>query len=344
MAGKGARMELAPERIVPIVPIMPIYVPSTYSGTDVWCAFISNTMKYFTAGMFQTRSNFAETDKVVLLVDSRQNLAHFWSIPWTLYMLGPDWRLQIITKAENVPFYQSLVRLYELTGVYVDSLEKRYGYGSWIDDGFMHRVQFFLAKQFWQGIRGEYIINIQDHGVPLRRLAGDPEMEQLLSKLFKYGYAGAPWPDAVGGNGGFSYRRKSVLLQHTEDVGVHFSLLLSKTADLSRLGTAHEDTVLCTKLRDQEVGLPSQELLQQFSSETILNQKSFGVHNIAPRHDQHAVQEKINLALKSFFLCDEDLMLLSGDTIQHSSDLHVWQKMQEIYPNSTHPTECKGLI
>ncbi len=312
---------------------------------SAWCDFISFTLTHMKAELFHNRANSKESDKVVLLIDDREHLGHFWTIPWTLNLLGPDWALQILTKERTVYFYQEIIEHYGLENTHIDTFEERYGYGPWVQEDFMRRVQFMLASPFWRGIRAEHILVIQDNGVPIRRW-DHPEVQELFAEIMKYGYAGAPWNldegNRPGGNGGFSYRKRSVLSEAAVDLNVEFRSLLSNTTDLGALGADNEDAVLGNLLDAFDFGVAPKHLEHQFACEVLYQPKPFGVHHFAPRHSIEETTQIVQLALSELFCVNDSSQMLDLNEVSGNQDQWQlpWLELQKRFPRSILPFEC----
>lgn len=330
-------------RRMPAIPADKL-IMSKGDSTAIWCQFVSLTLPLLSSDIFRDRTDSADFDKIVLLVDDRETLAHFWSIPWTMALLGPDWRLQILTREKSRPFYRAIVDHYDLRGAFIDTFEERYGYGPWIPDYFMHRVQYMVSAQFWDGVRAEYILVIQDNGVPLRRI-DSPAVAELMKELFKYGYAGAPWNldegNRPGGNGGFSFRRRSVLVQHSIDLNVSFADLLKETTDLNPLGQDNEDAVLGGLLSGVAFGVAPKHLEHRFACELLFQPAPFGVHHFAPRHSTDETLTLVRLAIAEFLARNaSEVFELSDDETASSSWTSSWKTFQELFPKAKLPFEC----
>ena len=110
-------------RPFPKLPSLKLSISRT-SPTSAWCDFVSYTLSHMTPEMFLDRHHASsETDKLVLLIDDRYHLGHFWTIPWTLNLLGPDWGLQILTKETSAHFYRKILDHYAITNAKVDTFE-----------------------------------------------------------------------------------------------------------------------------------------------------------------------------------------------------------------------------
>ena len=322
--------------------------------------------------MFRSRKLFLEkglAEKVVLIIDDRPLLTYFWTIPWTLYMLGPEWRLQVLAQHHNKHIFEAIIAQYNLHNAYVDTLEERYGYGNWVDPEFLHKVQFMLSKQFWQGVRGERVLIVQDHGVPMRKWSS-PAAAVVVQELFKYAYAGAPWslvennvssfpsgpgivkdliqtptwPADPGGNGGFSYRKRSVLLELGVDLGVRAEELFANTTPVHVLGKEFEDWVWGRVIGDRPFGTAPKHLENMFSSETLESLTPLGVHNYYYHHPGRDTLRLIHFALHEFFENDS-----RGDSIssmKENSNFAMqswslfWEDLLKKFPDSQLPLEC----
>jgi hypothetical protein len=317
---------------------------SQHDSKSAWCDFVSYTLNDMKPDMFLDRAKLSWQNKVLLLVDDRETLGHFWTIPWTLNLLGPEWALQILTKEKSLHFYRGIVQHYGIANAKLDTFEERYGYGPWVQDDFMRRVQYMLASEFWKGIRAEHILVIQENGVPLRRW-DSPEVQILFEEIFQYGYAGAPWnleeDYRPGGNGGFSYRKRSVLSESAIALNVEFRDLLSNTTNLGALGADNEDAVLGNLLASVDFGVAPKYLEHQFACETLYQPKPFGVHHFAPRHSTAETTQLVQLALSEFYgVSDAQQVLELNSSAKRFEWQNSWLKFQKLFPNGNLPLEC----
>ena len=114
------------------------------------------------------------------------------------------------------------------------------------------------SKEFYDNIPTEIFLIFQTDSVICN------ENKDLLDDFMKYDYVGAPWKDAVG-NGGFSLRRKSKVLE-----------IISKC----KRGNENEDVYFANPCISNFK--PSMEKAKLFSVEGYYSDKSFGVHR--PTH------------------------------------------------------------
>jgi len=311
--------------------------------------------------MFQDRKRYAgRTEKYALLIDDRKTLAHLWSIPWTLHMLGPEWGLQILAHSWNVDFFQAVVDTYHLENVIIDTFEDKYGYGPWIETSWMRKWQFMLAKQFWEALPGEHILIIQAHGVPVKHWRS-AEAKKILDSLYPFAFVGAPWslqqksdsdvgptdiqlsrPDDTwkldpGGNGGFSLRKRSQAVKFGVDMGVHSSkLLASTTSGLEKLGEANEDWLWGRILSSVPNGTAPKCLESKFSVELLSDRGAIGMHNFAEHHSPQDTFELVKRLAGEFFNTKVDFNLVENMT----TELERWRFWQERHTDASLPGEC----
>ena len=310
---------------------------------SLWCQLMSATLPLLHEDLFVERFVTSNSDKVALLVAHRSNLAHFWSIPWTLYMIGPEWRLQVITTQSEAHFFQAVIQHFDLKNAFVDTFEDLYGYEPSISRDFMVRQQYMLARQFWEGVRGEFVLVFQAHGVPVRRW-DSVRAQSFMNELFKYGYAGAPWDlsgDTSGGNGGFSFRRRSFLLMHALDVNATSNMMLKSETDLSVLGGENEDAVLSMILAKVPFGVAPKYIEHPFSSETLSHPMPMGVHNYAPRHSSVEMKAITIMALQEFFdTLDVSIIFDHESEPTDQPWMGIWYSFRERFPHIEVPLEC----
>jgi len=325
--------------------------------------------------MFKYHQKFGESDFTALLIDDRENLAHWWTIPWTLDMLGPSWTMQIISRQVNRNFFKFIIDEYELeNSVRLDTFEDLYGYDGWMGETWVHSVQFLLSRQFWEAIHGEHILTIQDHGVPIQRW-DTRYARNTLRKVFEYGYAGAPWTleetesvsklfrkasylhslhpserwrESPGGNGGFSYRRRSLCLKHGIDLDVPVHLSMSKAGykRFNELGVEHEDWVWGQILSSKEKkGVAPVDLENRFAAESLLGKDPLGVHNFAGLHSPTETLNMVQRAASRFFRVSNDVFTVVNNedgckSTRHHFEHESWQPILSRFPRASLPVEC----
>jgi len=93
--------------------------------------------------------------------------------------------------------------------------------------------------------------------------------KDLINKFTKYDYVGAPWPDDGVGNGGFSLRRKSKMLEILDNCSKYY------VGDMLH----NEDGYFSGACNNIEMNKPSAQDAQEFSVETVYTGKQmFAIH------------------------------------------------------------------
>jgi hypothetical protein len=125
------------------------------------------------------------------------------------------------------------------------------------------------SKEFYDNVPTEIFLIFQTDSVICN------ENINLLDDFMKYDYVGAPWKDAVG-NGGFSLRRKSKVLE-----------IISKC----KRGNENEDVYFANPCVTNFK--PSMEKAKLFSVEAFYSDKSFGVHKPWAYLDEEEIENKM---------------------------------------------------
>jgi hypothetical protein len=141
--------------------------------------------------------------------------------------------------------------------------------------------RLLLTKDFWENFKGEKILLYQEDTMLFHG-----EIEQFL----KYDYVGAAWP--VGqddnthgvGNGGFSLRTRSKMIECIEKVNPLTDLQIGKSTLMYMRSTNNdflpEDVFFSKSLIDHKLGLvASREIANKFSQETQNCINPLGGHN-----------------------------------------------------------------
>jgi len=354
--------------------VLPLSKTSVWTARSIWCQFISNIVTFFNPEMFQERYHYVNaTDKFALLIDDRLTLANWWSIPWSLHMLGPEWGLQIFARKNNIHVFEGIVREYKLANVYIDTLQSKYGLNESLPAHWIHDVHFMLTKQFWMGLRGEHILILQDHGVPVRRW-NTVASQVILKNIFEYAYAGAPWSfverkhdsnsskidptnlkairqDAHGlwkadggGNGGFSYRKRSWMMAFGIDSSSSVEDLLNSSVEsFNYLGHENEDWLWGRILSAHRHGVAPTRLECQFAAETLMECDGvLGVHNYATYHSVQDTVHLVQSAAKEFFQVETPIFrvrLTTERVARQSPWLNSWRHLK-YYSELSAPMEC----
>jgi hypothetical protein len=126
--------------------------------------------------------------------------------------------------------------------------------------------KLFFTDFFYENIHTEMFLIFQTD-----TLISDVYNKNIYD-FMEYDYVGAPWKSGFVGNGGFSLRRKSKMIE-MKNIG-KFDFDNGNGEDLF-FSNSFEDTKL---LLDVELNKPSFDKAQQFSVETVFFDKSIGLH------------------------------------------------------------------
>jgi len=124
------------------------------------------------------------------------------------------------------------------------------------------------SLEFWNQFEEENVLIIQhDSGI----------LRKGIEDYFNYDFIGAPikWINFPAMNGGFSLRKKSAMIE-----------VISKI----KYRNENEDLYFCNGLKQLNGNLPTFEVAQSFSCETMFNTGSLGYHAI----EKYLTNEQIN--------------------------------------------------
>ncbi len=216
-----------------------------------WLDFIERT----DALLPEPRGIRAPAEKCAVIVETRNHphLSHV--LRNVMHFLDESWGLCIVHGTANRELVERTIR----------------GWGDvlLIDGGMaeMSTDEYSALKctaGFWQGLPSEHVLLFQTDSL-LRRRGVDEYLE--------YDYVGAPWmhalvdtghPGGAVGNGGLSLRRKSAMLRIL--------------GDHQHDGRTPEDQFFSRSLYQDGYHLPSLERAGHFSTETIFQPASIGLH------------------------------------------------------------------
>jgi hypothetical protein len=117
------------------------------------------------------------------------------------------------------------------------------------------------TKEFYEKIPTETFLLLQTDSMVC------PGATDLVDKFLNYDYVGAPWEASKDvGNGGFSLRKKSKMIE-----------LIEKCPELQGQNQ-NEDVYFSRGCDAMKLNIPSFEEAKEFSIETVYSPKSFGVH------------------------------------------------------------------
>jgi len=198
-----------------------------------------------------------------IIIEPRKHRALSFVIQNVLENLPTNWNVRIYHGTENREFVESLLETVtaaaaaaaaatreriSLQNLGVADLPTARSYS-----------EILLRKQFTEEIPTETFLVFQTDSMI------NPRNRHLLQKFMKYDYVGAPWRNGGVGNGGFSLRKRSKMLQ-----------ILSTF--IPNPPIAHEDLLFSVGSRIARPFKPSAEEAKQFSMETVYTEIFFGIH------------------------------------------------------------------
>jgi hypothetical protein len=144
------------------------------------------------------------------------------------------------------------------------------------------------TSSFWEMFYGEKLLIYQEDSCVFKSYISNSHPD--MKKFLQYDYVGAPWPKPYrvtrvnSGNGGFSLRTKSIMIQilekaqkenHTTIPSPHVYAYMKK----QKLNVIPEDNTIVGLMLDFKIGrIADYTTASYFSSETIWNPHSFGGH------------------------------------------------------------------
>jgi hypothetical protein len=186
----------------------------------------------------------------------------------TIHKLGRTWSHTVVCGTQNYDFMVRICRSIsphiKIIPLQVDNMV-RDEYSNWL-----------TTARFWNLFQGEKILIYQEDSMIFKR-----NMHEFLH----FDYIGAPWPLRDGrrrvGNGGFSLRSKSVMLQVIEKNP------LENYIKLKSVNWAPEDVYFSETMEDFKLGiLADRKSAFRFSTEHFVNTNSLGGHQFW-KNDPH---------------------------------------------------------
>ncbi len=187
--------------------------------------------------------------------------------------LGDNWSYTIICGEEAFEFYTKLCN-----NIHKNIKVINTGHQNMDQNAYNN---FLLTKDFWNLLTGEKILIYQEDTFIFK---------DNINDFMEWDYIGAPFKiDCVEGNnvgnGGLSLRSKSKMIEvldqiPLESINKHeFKHFVQKYIFNKKLDNIPEDIYYSTYLQKLNIGkVPDVEIAKQFSSETIYNPDSFGMH------------------------------------------------------------------
>jgi hypothetical protein len=198
-----------------------------------------------------------------IIIEPRKHRALEFVLRNVLDNLNEKWSVQIFHGTENEEW---------LKGILEKSFEKDMGRITLKNLGVSNLgtareySEILTSRSFTEAIPTETFLVFQTDSMI------NPAHKNLLEKFLEYDYVGAPWKTSIVGvgNGGFSLRKRSVMLKIIDTFGP--------------LKGDHEDSFFsigCARLRAY---VPTKDEAKEFSIETVYSPASFGIHRAWAYH------------------------------------------------------------
>jgi hypothetical protein len=193
-----------------------------------------------------------------IILEPRKHRALSFVVRNVLENLPENWNVQIHHGTENQEFVENLLATelssgrarISLRNLGVPNLPTATDYS-----------KILASREFTEKIPTETFIVFQTDSMI------NPNYKDLLGKFLKYDYVGAPWPwdHLKVGNGGFSLRKRSKMLE------------IINTSP--KFQGAYEDQFFSFGSRLAKAYKPTHEEAMEFSIEQVYSPRSFAIHN-----------------------------------------------------------------
>ena len=190
----------------------------------------------------------------------------------TIIKLGEKWCHTVICGNLN---YEFMVRICSLISSKIKVIKTNFDNVSASDYS-----KFLSSLEFWNLLNGEKILIYQEDSIIFKK---------NISDFLKWDYIGAPWPKEKNdnnsgvGNGGLSLRTKNIMVEIINKISIDETIINSSTIEYMKLTQSNvtaEDVYFSKNMEDLKIGLlANRESALNFSTESIVNNDSFGGHN-----------------------------------------------------------------
>ena len=193
-----------------------------------------------------------------IIVEPRKHRALSFVVRNVLENLPENWNVQIHHGTENQQFVENLLETELSSGRARISLHNL-GVANLPTAPAYSKI--LASREFTEKIPTETFIVFQTDSMI------NPNHKDLLGKFLKYDYVGAPWPwdHLKVGNGGFSLRKRSKMLE------------IINTSP--KFQAAYEDQFFSIGSRVAKAYKPTHEEAMEFSIEQVYSPRSFAIHN-----------------------------------------------------------------
>jgi len=205
---------------------------------------------------------------MAIIVEPRRHRALAFVVRNILENLEVNWNVRIYHGTENEEFVGKL-----LDGELADLRERISLENLGVADLPTGRAysEILLSKKFTEEIPTETFLVFQTDSMI------NPRNKHLIHKFMKYDYVGAPWKDGGVGNGGFSLRKRSKMIN-----------ILNTFPPNPRIN--HEDLLFSEGSPMARPYKPTDEEAKEFSMETVYTEEFFGIHRAWAYHPNRILE------------------------------------------------------
>jgi hypothetical protein len=198
-----------------------------------------------------------------LIIEPRKHKALEFVLNNFLYNLSNDWQIIIFHGNNNIEYIKNIFNKLDI--IYPNRITNLINLN--IDN--LHFTQYnnlFFSETLYSYIPNEIFIVFQTDSIILN------DNKDLINLFLDFDYIGAPWRNKEVGNGGFSIRKKSKMLEILKIKGCPRNQdNVNEDQYFSCLGSKRKLNI--------EYNIANFETANRFSVETVFNEKPFGIHN-----------------------------------------------------------------
>jgi hypothetical protein len=217
----------------------------------------------------QRTNIFKESIKTAIIVEPRKHRALSFVLRNILENLDNTWNIILYHGTNNKEFAEQIISgelfIYSsrlsLVNLNIESLK-----------GIDEYNKLLLNKEFILNLPTEIILIFQTDSMI------NSKYKDLIHTFIEYEYVGAPWNTKNVGNGGFSLRRRSKMLECLDTC--------------KNTNNSNEDVFY--SMTPHNLHKPPFELAKLFAIETVYSKVFFGVHNAWKYHSRDDINEMCN--------------------------------------------------
>jgi hypothetical protein len=218
-------------------------------------------------------NNYIKSKYTAIIVEPREHPALEYVLLNILNNLNEDWSVVLLHGNKNIYYVYQIIakhshiaRRIDIFNLGIDNLNR------------MEYSDMFFDERFYNFIPTEMFLVFQTDSMII------PENKDKIYDFINYDYVGGPWPETNGevplqvGNGGFSLRRKSKMLELLS----HKDAEYLKHKNISRGNNYYIEDLFFSGIYHEgvHVNKPLYEKAKEFSAEAEYGIDPFGVHSV----------------------------------------------------------------